>query len=179
MNASTSDLLAFWRAAGAEAWFGADPAFDARCAAFEAAHHRAARGELSDWAETAEGALALVLLLDQMPRNLYRRSPHAYATDGLARRQAEAALAAGFDEATPPDLRLFFYLPFEHSEDLRDQERAVALIAALGDEKTLAYAHLHRTIIARFARFPHRNAALGRESTPEELAFLAQGGFAG
>jgi uncharacterized protein (DUF924 family) len=127
----------------------------------------------------AEGALALVLLLDQFPRNIYRRSPHAFATDLLAQGIALRAVEKRFDAATDTFLRVFFYLPFEHAEDPALQERSVTLIEALRDAEFAKYATLHRDIIARFGRFPHRNAVLGRKSTPEELQFLAEGGFAG
>lgn len=175
-----SDIVAFWIAAGPKAWFAKDDAFDAALRTrFEAAHHAAARGEFGSWAETAEGALALLLLLDQVPRNLYRATAHAFATDPLARRCAAAAIARGFDQAYPPDVRCFFYLPFEHSQDARDQARAVELFQALGDPEYLRYAQVHADIIARFGRFPHRNTCLGRASTSAELEFLAEGGFAG
>ena len=124
-----------------------------------------------------------MILLDQFPRNLYRGTAHAFATDPLARMFARAALAAGHDQATEALLRRFFYLPFEHSESLADQELGVELCAALqadsGDEETMKFAIVHRDIIARFGRFPHRNAVLGRETTPEEQEFLDEGGFAG
>ena len=124
----------------------------------------------------AEGALALLLLLDQFPRNCFRQSAHSYATDGLARHYARRALAAGHDAAVEPLLRAFFYLPFEHSEDMADQERAVELFGAPGMEEYLPYAIAHRDVIARFGRFPHRNRALGRDSTAEEQAWLDAGG---
>lgn len=178
-----SEVVAFWRDAGAAKWFAKDDAFDREIAVrFEAAHHAAARGELADWAATAEGALALLLLLDQFPRNIWRGSAHAFATDPLARRIAQEAIAAGHDRATAADLRSFFYLPFEHSEALEDQDHCLALMAALDREtggELARWASLHREIIARFARFPHRNAALGRQSSAEEADFLAAGGFAG
>jgi uncharacterized protein (DUF924 family) len=175
-----AEIVAFWRDAGPKAWFAKNEAFDdAIRAGFEAAHLAASRGEYADWAETAEGALALVLLLDQFPRNLYRDSGHAFATDGLARAVAEKAVAAGHDQAMPMPLRIFFYLPFEHAEDMAAQERGVALMTAAGDEEYTRYARLHRDIIGRFTRFPHRNAVLGRASTAEEAAFLKEGGFKG
>lgn len=172
-------VIEFWVGAGPKAWFSKDAGFDARCRAFEAAHHTAARGELTAWQADAEGALALVLLLDQFPRNLYRGSAHAYATDGLACMAAEHAIDAGFDRATSMPQRIFFYLPLEHAEDLSKQARCVALTEATGDAEFARYARLHRDIIVRFGRFPHRNAALGRTSTPEELAYLESGGFGG
>jgi uncharacterized protein (DUF924 family) len=173
------EIVRFWRDAGARAWFTKDETFDGRCRAFEKAHHAAARGECAAWEQDAEGALALVLLLDQIPRNIYRGSPHAYATDPLAQAAAQRAVARRFDAATESLLRIFFYLPYEHAENLALQEKGVNLTQSLGDAEYLRYAMLHRDIIARFGRFPHRNAILGRASTAEELAFLAEGGFAG
>jgi Uncharacterized protein conserved in bacteria len=157
-------------------WFGGGAGFDAECReGFGEAHMAAARRELDGWAADAEGALALVLLLDQIPRNIHRGSAHAYATDGLARHFADAAIATGHDAAFEPALRAFFYLPLEHSEDLADQVRAVALFEAMGDTTYLPYALAHRDVIARFGRFPHRNAALGRTSTADEQAWLDAG----
>jgi uncharacterized protein (DUF924 family) len=179
-----SDIIDFWTEAGPQAWFAKSDAFDdAIRSRFEAHHHAAARGEYSPWAATADGALALLLLLDQFPRNLFRHSAHAYATDPLARSIAAGAVGAGFDHRTRPLLRPFFYLPYEHSEALADQNRSVRLCETLqaetGDGETLKWARLHRDIIVRFGRFPHRNAQLGRVSTAEEQAFLDSGGFAG
>ena len=173
------EIVAFWRDAGHERWFGKSDAFDEELREqFEGLHFAAARGELADWAETADGSLALLILLDQVPRNIFRGSAHAYATDPLAKSIAEAAIAAGHDQAFDLALRCFFYLPFEHSESLQDQDRCVELSKAL-DADTLQWAEMHRDIICRFGRFPHRNAALGRETTAAEAAFLAEGGFAG
>lgn len=174
-----NEIVAFWLGAGPKSWFAKDDAFDARCRAFEAAHHAAARGELADWEATPEGALALILLLDQIPRNVFRNSAHAFATDPLAQAVADRAVNAGHDRATAMPLRIFFYLPFEHAENLAQQARCVALMEATGDVEYAKYARIHRDIIARFDRFPHRNAALGRISTAEEQAYLAGGGFAG
>jgi len=184
MSIQPDDILRFWREAGPASWYRKDEAFDAAIRArFEALHHTAARGELGDWLETPDGALALVILLDQFPRNLYRDSAHAFATDALARQVAREAIARGHDTAANPDLREFFYMPFEHSEDLADQDRALALFEALGKEKgdpdAAKWAHIHRFIVERFGRFPHRNACLGRETTPDEQAFLDGGGFSG
>lgn len=178
------EIVEFWRAAGHARWFGKEEAFDAELRMrFEAAHFAASRGELSHWAETAEGALALLILVDQIPRNIFRGSAHAFATDALARSIAEAAIARGFDGEVEPMLRPFFYLPYEHSERLEDQDRSVALAQGLrdaaGDADTLKWAILHRDIIVRFGRFPHRNPGLGRTTTAEEAQFLAEGGFAG
>lgn len=171
------EVVAFWRDAGAGKWFNGGAGFDAECRTrFLDAHFEAARRGLDGWMGDAEGALALVLLLDQIPRNVFRGSAHAFATDGLAREVARNAIAAGFDRQVDPALRLFFYMPFEHSEDMADQDRAVQLFTAMGDAGYLDYARRHRDAIARFGRFPHRNAALGRASTPEEQAWLKAGG---
>ena len=170
------ELIAFWRDAGVAKWFARDEAFDAEIRQrFEPAHHAAARGELDAWAVTAEGALALILLLDQVPRNCFRDSAHAFATDPLARRHAACAFDRGDDRQVPELLRQFLLLPFEHSEEPADQERSVELAHALGGE-TLAYALAHRELIRRFGRFPHRNRALGRMNTPAEQEWLDAGG---
>jgi uncharacterized protein (DUF924 family) len=173
------EVLAFWREAGPKRWFRKDPAFDAEFRQrFLVAHEAAARGEFDDWTRTANGALALVILLDQFPRNAFRGSARTFATDRLARQHAETALAAGFDRQVDSELRNFFYLPLMHAEDLADQERAVALTLPLGADSH-RFARLHRAIIQRFGRFPHRNALLGRDSSAQEEQFLAEGGFAG
>ena len=180
MNATPEEVVGFWRDAGYGKWFARDDAFDAELRArFLDAHHAAARRELEAWMDSAQGALALLILLDQFPRNCFRGSAHSYATDGLARHYAERAVDAGFDHQVDPVLRLFFYLPFEHSEAPADQQRALDLFAATGDAQLLKYAQLHADLIARFGRFPHRNAALGRTSTQEETDYLAGGGFSG
>ena len=171
------EVVDFWREAGPAKWFNGGTAFDdALRERFEAAHFAAARRELEGWMAHAEGALALMVLLDQVPRNVFRGSGHAFATDPLARHYAGRALDAGSDAQVEPELRLFFYMPFEHSEDMADQERAVALFTAMGDENYLRYAVAHRDVIAQFGRFPHRNHALGRTSTPAEQAWLDAGG---
>lgn len=177
-----ADVLDFWLSAvGPKGWFKADPAVDQEIAArFGALVAAAAAGALDDWAETRDGALALILLLDQFPRNLHRGAPGAFAADAQARAVARAALEAGFDRATPPSARHFFYLPFEHSEDLADQDLAVTLCAERLAETpdALRHAELHRDLIRRFGRFPHRNAALGRTPTDAERAHLDGGGYA-
>ncbi len=177
--ATPAEVVGFWRDAGPQRWFRKDEAFDQRCrAVLHPAHEAAVRGELGAWAATAEGALALVLLLDQYPRNAFRGTAQVYATDARAREAADAALRAGFDRQVDPELARFFYLPFMHSERLEDQERSVALNLPLGEEAA-RYALHHRDVVRRFGRFPHRNAVLGRTSTPEEQRFLEEGGFAG
>ena len=173
-------LLDFWRKAGPAKWFAKDAAFDdAFREGFADLHDAAKDGRLDDWADSAKGALGLILLLDQWPRNSFRGDPRAFATDELARAYADKAIDAGFDLEVEPDLRAFFYLPSMHCEDLGVQERCVALCEEMGNDNTTHYARVHRDIIARFLRFPHRNAVLGRQSTEEELAFLESGGFAG
>ena len=177
MTTTAAEVVRFWRLAGMRAWFNGGEAFDRQCEAlFLAAHRAAARREHEDWLDSAEGALALLLLLDQIPRNVFRGSGHAFASDGLARHYAERALAAGHDAAFEPELRAFFYLPFEHSEDLADQQRSVALFEVLGNQTYTQYALEHRRVIERFGRFPHRNRALGRINTAEEQAWLDAGG---
>jgi uncharacterized protein (DUF924 family) len=179
-NHSAADVLAFWRSAGPDKWFKKDLAFDAEIASrFSALWRDAAAGALANWEAAPETALSLVLVLDQFPRNMFRSNADAFATDPLARNVAERAVARGFDQKVPASERLFFYLPFEHSESLADQERATALIGTLGDPELTRWAELHADIIRRFGRFPHRNSALGRASTHEEQAFLDAGGFAG
>ncbi len=175
-----AQVVDFWRAAGPEKWFAKDEGLDRAIATkFLAAHEAAASGRLADWEATAEGALALLLLLDQFPRNMFRDSARAFATDPLARAVADRALAHGFDTAVPHEERVFFRLPFEHSESLADQERSLALSRAANNGKADEWAELHADIIRRFGRFPHRNAVLGRATTAAEQGFLDAGGFAG
>lgn len=173
----SSDILAFWRDAGPAKWFAKDAAFDAELRErFLDEHFAAARREREHLLDTPDGALALILLLDQVPRNVFRDSAHAFATDPLALACAHRAIDAGFDTRVDPALRIFVYLPLEHSEDIADQDRCVALCEAMGDPNYLKYAEAHREAIRRFGRFPHRNRALARESTPEESAWLEAGG---
>jgi uncharacterized protein (DUF924 family) len=174
-----SDVLAFWREAGPSRWFRKDAAFDSEFRArFLDAYEAARRGELDAWAQDASGALALVILLDQFPRNAFRGTARMFESDTQAREVARRAVEAGFDQATEPDLRNFFYLPFMHSEHAADQARAVELARALGGEP-LRFALQHCEIIRAFGRFPHRNAVLGRITSPAERQFLEDGGFAG
>lgn len=168
-------------------WFKGGPEVDEEIRArFGDAMEPARRGELDEWAKTPRGTLALLILLDQFPRNLYRNDPRSFGSDEHARKIARAALERGDDRAVFPVQSLFFYLPFEHSEDLEDQHLAVAKIRAAyerasGDarqmlEQTVDYAVRHRDVIERFGRFPHRNKVVGRTSTPEEEEFLKQPG---
>ena len=187
--AEFNDVLDFWFGpAGSEehgrargAWFRKDPAFDEQIRArFLELHERASSGRCDEWKALPEPALALAIVLDQFPRNMFRGTPRSFATDGSALDTARAAVSRGFDQTLLPVQRWFLYLPFEHSENLEDQDRSVALFESLRSDPENAspidYAHRHREVIARFGRFPHRNAILGRASTPEELEFLRQPG---
>jgi len=176
---SPADVVAFWREAGPKRWFEKDAAFDDDIRhRFLKVHEAAAAGKLTAWEANAEGALALLILLDQFPRNMFRGQARAFASDPMALAIASRAILNGFDGAFP-DLRGFFYLPFEHSENLADQEKGIAFYKAVDDADGLKWAVIHADIIRRFGRFPHRNAVLGRVSTTEEQAFLDGGGFAG
>jgi len=177
---SPADIVTFWRDAGPEKWFEKNDEFDRLIASkFLTVYEAAARGELAHFEDSAEGALALVILLDQFPRNMFRGSSRAFATDPLARAVASRAIARGFDLATDPTMRPLFYLPFMHSEEAADQHRCVALYEALGDEDLLKFATTHRDVVLQFGRFPHRNRILGRETTAAEREFLDSGGFSG
>ena len=181
-------LLDFWfgppddpgREQHRKIWFRSNVEFDAALRReFLADYKAAAAGMLLSWEAEAEGALALVLLLDQVPRNIFRRTPRAYATDAAARATADRALERRFDRMVPPAWRLFFYMPFHHSEDLADQRRSLALSKALPRNPDRGgslrrYGRPYIEVIERFGRFPHRNEILGRESTPAEIAFLAE-----
>jgi uncharacterized protein (DUF924 family) len=178
-SAEALRVITFWKDAGPALWFAKDSGFDQRFREkFLLDHEAAARGELSHWQSTPEGSLALIILLDQFPRNAFRGTARMYATDASARRIADTAFAAGYDRKFATELQKFFVLPFAHSEDLADQERAVALARRIGADD-LAHAEHHRDIVRRFGRFPHRNQILGRPSTKEEQEYLANGGYAG
>ena len=180
MLASAAEVVSFWREAGPDRWFTKDAAFDNQIRErFFDTYEAAAAGKLSGWEHSAQDALALLILLDQFPRNMFRGQARAFETDVMARAITAGALVRGFDAQVPADMRLFFYVPFEHSEDLADQQRGIALYKAAGDAEGLKWAEIHADIIRRFGRFPHRNAVLGRATTPEEQAFLDSGGFAG
>ncbi len=178
--APPDEIVTFWREAGSDRWFSADEGFDQICRdRFLPTYEAAARGDLYSWLDTPESSLALVLLLDQFSRNMFRGSPRIYETDPAALAVAEQAIAQGFDSLVDPLFRQFFYLPFTHSEDPLHQARSVSLYEALGDPESLQWARHHHDIVARFGRFPHRNALLGRRTTPEEEAFLATSDFRG
>jgi uncharacterized protein (DUF924 family) len=173
-------IIAYWRAAGTTRWFQPDANFDAETGRrLGSLYYWAGAGMLDHLTKTAEGALALVILLDQVPRNMFRGTARAYATDEHARDIARYALSRGFDQRTNRLMRTFFYLPFMHSEDESDQELCLALYQELKDKQSLQYAKIHLDIIRKFGRFPHRNDALGRPTSTAEEQFLAAGGFAG
>jgi uncharacterized protein (DUF924 family) len=175
-----ADILAFWRDAGPDRWYAANDGFDAEVRRrYLGLWRQAAAGQLSSWEAGDEGMLALVIVLDQFPRNMFRGDAQAYASDSLARATARRAIDRGADARVDPDLREFFYLPMMHSEHLPDQSRCVELFRKSGRPDNLKYAEQHADIIRRFGRFPHRNRILGRATTPEEQAFLDQGGFSG
>lgn len=171
-------VLDFWFAeSGPAQWFEKDDAFDAAIRdRFGSLYRRAYDGELGDWTETALGCLALVIVLDQFPRNMFRADPRAFATDPHARILLKHALDKAFYKPLDARQRQFLYMPLQHSEDDADQELSVRLNAALDNEDLLNYARAHKAIIDRFGRFPHRNAVLGRESTAEETQFLTEPG---
>jgi uncharacterized protein (DUF924 family) len=178
--AAPEEIIAFWMEAGEDRWFKSDPAFDIEiCRRFFNSYEAAAAGQLRHWNQSSEGALALTLLLDQFPRNMFRGTPRAFATDRLALDIAKHAIDAGHDRKVAEALHTFFYMPFMHSEELAEQERCVELMRQGGKQENIKYAEIHRDAIKRFGRFPHRNAILGRVSTPEEIAYLEGGGFAG
>jgi uncharacterized protein (DUF924 family) len=174
------EVLAFWRAAGRQKWFEKDAAFDREIASrFLKLWQAAVAGKLKRWEEKPETALALVIVLDQFPRNMFRGQARCFDSDLLARAVAQRAISDGFDQRVAREERGFFYLPFMHSENLADQERCLALARAHDDDEFSRHAGQHADIICRFGRFPHRNPILGRSMTPEEQAFLDAGGFAG
>lgn len=179
---TTSDVLEFWfgddpNAWQQERWFGTDATFDRIITIqFGATLQLAVTGMLDGWTASAEGALALVIVLDQFSRNIHRDTPRAFAADNQARRAAAAAIKAFHDRSLTPVQRVFLYLPFEHSEDLEDQDRSARLFGSLaghGIDECITYAYQHRSVIAQFGRFPHRNAILGRASTEAERVYLA------
>jgi len=173
------DVLDYWFAGDPtthrKVWFEQDPDFDFACTRFTEALRDAKSGALDHWTATPRGTLALIILLDQFSRNLHRGSSESFAADATARQIAGAAVAKGFDRQFSPVERLFMYLPFAHSESLADQDESVRLFAALDADQS-DWARRHRNVIVRFGRFPRRNAVLGRTSTSEEEAFLAEPG---
>ena len=183
------EILNFWFGKPDEAiygksrkvWFIKNPEFDQEVRSrFLQVYQKAAAGELDSWKESLQGCLALIILLDQFPRNMFRKQPQAFATDSQALAYAKHAVAQGFDKELLPIQRQFIYLPFEHSENLCDQHQCIELFSTLIDYPECVsgvdYAHRHFQVMERFGRFPHRNEILGRESTPEEVEFLKQPG---
>ena len=186
---AADDILAFWFGTGDQApgthsrevWFKKSSAFDAEVTArWKQLFERAVRGELAKWAQSPRSALALILVLDQFPRNIFRDSARAFASDARALEIARESIARGFDRQLAPVERWFVYMPFEHAEMIDAQTEALRLFTQLRDEtglsEPLLWAQKHHEVVARFGRFPHRNALLGRASTPEEAVFLRQPG---
>jgi uncharacterized protein (DUF924 family) len=177
---SPDDVINFWFQAGPGRWFTKDPAFDGALAVrFGDALKNARLGQFDHWATTPKGALGLVILLDQVPRNIHRGSPLTFAADAKALTLARGWIAKGFHQSLPAPEASWFILPFEHAEDIDAQRRGIALFQTMGLHDQAHWAQIHHDIIARFGRFPHRNAVLGRTSTPAEIAFLKSGGFSG
>lgn len=174
------DVTTYWEQAGESRWFFKDAAFDgALKLRFGDAVKAARDGAYDHWADTPEGALGLVILLDQVSRNIHRGSPLAFAADAKALRLAKGWIGQGFHQKLPAPRACWLIMPYEHAEDLDAQHRGVALFQTMGLSEMAYWAQVHLDIIARFGRFPHRNAVLGRVSTAAELAFLQAGGFAG
>jgi uncharacterized protein (DUF924 family) len=169
-----AEVLSFWFGQDRKKWFVKDPAFDEGIRSrFLVLYQEAFQGKLETWKHDARGCLALVIVLDQFPRNMFRNTARAFEGDPRALAAARVIVARGWDKGYTEDERTFAYLPFEHSEALADQEESMRLFQG---NPNLEWARKHWEIIRRFGRFPHRNAALGRESTPEEIEFLKQPG---
>lgn len=173
-TSSPRDILQFWFTEPARScWFQSTPEFDAQIRRrFEADWKMARDGKLREWESSWDGALALVIMLDQFPLNMYRGQPESFATEAQSRQVAQQVIDAGWDQEMTDEQKAFLYMPFMHSESLSDQDRSVALFAEAGLEDNLKWANHHREIVRRFGRFPHRNAILGRDSSAEEQAWL-------
>ncbi len=177
-DVAPTGILAFWRDAGPDRWYTRDDGFDAVVRRrFLDLWRKAAAGQLSSWEASDDGTLALVVVLDQFPRNMFRGDARTYASDALAREVAHRAIERGVDARIDPALREFLYLPLMHSEHLPDQLRCIELSRNAGHAENLKWAEHHADIIRRFGRFPHRNRILGRANRPDEQAFLDEGGF--
>jgi uncharacterized protein (DUF924 family) len=175
-----TDILNFWKDAGWDRWYAKNDDFDAEVTRrFRTLWDEAVAGGLASWEVSDDGTLALILVLDQFPRNMFRNDPRAFSSDRLARDLSVRAVALGVDQRVEQQMRQFVYMPLMHSEDLADQEHCCALFRATGEADNLKFADEHADIIRRFGRFPHRNRVLGRSTTPEEQAFLDAGGFGG
>lgn len=180
MNAEAAEVLEFWRSIGAAGWFARNDEIDAQIReTFAGLHARAAAGQLQDWLDHPRSCLALIIVLDQFSRNMFRDDPRAFAADPQALAAANHALAAGYHLQVERDFVDFIFLPLMHSESIIDQQRCVALMHAWSSDESYKYALMHRDIIARFGRYPHRNALLGRPTSPAEQAFLDADGFKG
>jgi uncharacterized protein (DUF924 family) len=174
------NVVSFWKQAGPASWFTKDTAFDGQLSVrFRAALAEARAGAFDHWAEMPQGALALVILLDQFSRNIHRNTPLAFAADAKAAALSTKSVARGYLHEFPAPMAQWFVMPFEHAEDIDAQWRAVGLFQSMGLPEMVRYAYVHLDIIRRFGRFPHRNPILGRRSTAEEIAFLKGGGFGG
>src|SRR5262245_57118834 len=179
MSANIVDeIVAFWfETLRPEDWYRKNPAIDAAITArFSAIHEGLKKNVPPEWMPAPKGMLAAILVLDQFPRNMFPDDARAFATDEAALALAKRAIGEGIDMQLPPEQRAFVYLPFQHAETPDDQARSIALFTALGNPNNLDFAQRHQAIIARFGRFPHRNSALGRASSAEELAFLQEPG---
>ena len=180
MTATPQQIIDYWKSIGPKGWFTRDDKIDAEIAdKFGTTYEAAIAGELETWRAEPRAALALVLLLDQFSRNLFREDGRAFAHDGYATEIARQALSGGFDAKVDPELNHFFYMPFMHSESILDQRRCIALFHAAGSQESLKFAHIHHDVIVRFGRFPHRNPMVDRHTTHAEQAFLDAGGFGG
>ncbi len=175
-----AEILEFWRSIGPKGWWKKDDNVDRQIKEnFEKAHANASAGKFSSWETDPDNALALIILLDQFSRNLFRGDAKSFAQDQMALDIAKSAIEQKFDQKVDPELKNFIYLPLMHSEKIGDQEQCLLLMHADGDVGSVKSAIIHRAIIARFGRFPHRNAVLGRHTSPAEIAFLKSGGFGG
>ena len=174
MQCSSKDIIHFWfEEVDSKLWFNSTPDFDQHIhSRFESVYQAALNSELDDWQETAEGCLALIILLDQFPLNMYRGKPEGFAGESKAREVAVFAIEHGFDQQLEDKQRAFMYMPFMHSEDISDQDRSVALFEKAGLEENLRFAKHHRDIVRTYGRFPHRNKILGRESSAAEIDYL-------
>ena len=177
---SPKDVIDFWIEAGPDKWFAKNDSFDADFKArYLESHYAAARRELDPWMETPDGALALIILLDQLPRNAFRDTAHMFATDALALHFTREAISKGYHLAVDEPLRPFILMPLMHSESLQDQNDLIDLLDEASQANTYKFAVIHRDIIEKFGRFPHRNASLGRDTTADEMSYLKSGGFSG
>lgn len=180
MSGKPDDVVDYWKSIGPEGWFAKKDEIDRTIAKrFSGLYEHAAAGKLEDWRKAPDSCLALVLLLDQFSRNLFREDGRAFAQDPYAVDIALQAIADGFDTKVDPALKAFFYMPFMHSESILDQQRGIVLFQPLEAGDYLKFTRIHHDVIARFGRFPHRNPVLGRHTTPAEQAFLDNGGFGG